>query len=202
MTIYAIINELTDTQESQDPTTPIWTIVSSNCILQGGNPYFVPDFANTFELRTALAVKIGKLGKSIPARFAHRYISGVAPCLMMVATDMIERLKSAGHPWTQAISYDRSTAFGTFSELPTDRISKCAVEVSLETAGNEKTLKWTAESLPYSIEKTIESISRDNTLKTGDIIIIGIDRHGYALHPGMRATMALDGVQSPGFNIR
>lgn len=202
MTIYAIINNLTDTPETRDSQDPVWTIVSSNSILQGGNPYFVPDFANTFELRTALAVKIGKLGKSIPARFAHRYINGVAPCQMMVATDMLEKLKKAGLPWTQALSYDRSTAFGTFTELPTDKIAKCAIEVVLESAGNRQTLIWTTENIPYSIEETIESISRDNTLKTGDIIIIGIAKHGPALHPGMRATMALDGVQSPGFNIR
>ena len=72
MTIYAIVNSLLpDSALSGDPR-PVWTIVSSSGILQGGNPYFVPDFAERFEARTALALRIGKLGKGIAPKFAER----------------------------------------------------------------------------------------------------------------------------------
>lgn len=202
MTIYAIINELTNASEVKDSNAPIWTLVSNNSILQGGNPYFVPDFANTFELRPALAIKIGKLGKGIPARFAHRYISGVAPCSIMLATDLLERLKAAELPWTQALSYDRSTTFGLFSEISAEKIPNCSIDIQLESAENLLSLKWTAECMPCRIEEIIECLSRDNTLKTGDIIIAGVAKSGIMLYPGMRATMTLDGVKSPGFNIR
>lgn len=202
MTIYAIINELSNASEVKDSNTPIWTLVSNSSLLQGGNPYFVPDFANTFELRPALAVKIGKLGKGIPARFAHRYISGVAPCSMMLATDLLERLKTEGLPWTQALSYDRSTTFGLFTEISAEKIASCTINVQLESADNTQSLKWTADYMPCRIEEIIECLSRDNTLKTGDIIIAGVAKSGILLTPGMRATMTLDGVKSPGFNIR
>lgn len=202
MTIFAIINNLIDTPDDMIPVAPVWTLVSASSIIQGGNPYFVPDFADSFEMRMALAVKIGKLGKGVSARFAHRYISGVAPCLMMVAADKLRQLKSEGLPWTQAISYDRSTVLGQFTEMSTERIAKCSIDVLLKSSDRAEMLEWQAGCMSCSIEETIECISRDNTLKTGDIIIAGVADEGPELHPGMRVRIALDGVSSPSFNIR
>lgn len=197
MTIYAIVNNLI----SPATKDPMWTLISSNSILQGGNPYFVPDFAGRFEIRPALSIRIGKLGKGIPARFAYRYVSGVAPCLVMAAADKLESLREAGMPWTQALSYDRSVAFGRYADIPADKIRDCSVDVTLQTAEITDRIIMTADTM-IPAEETIAALSRDNTLKTGDLIIAGVAAAGPEAHPATKVTLSLNGEISLRFNIR
>lgn len=197
MTIYAIVNNLI----SPATKDPMWTLISSNSILQGGNPYFVPDFAGRFEIRPALSIRIGKLGKGIPARFAYRYISGVAPCLVMAAADKLESLREAGMPWTQALSYDRSVAFGRYADIPADKIRDCSVDVTLQTGEKTDRIIMTADTM-IPAEETIAALSRDNTLKTGDLIIAGVAAAGPEAHPATKVTLSLNGEVSLRFNIR
>lgn len=199
MTIYTIVNHILGIRPEEEI---VWTLISSNCILQGGNPYFVPDFANRFEARPALAIKIGKLGKGVQERFAGRYIQSVAPCLMMVAADKLHSLRSSGFPWSEAISYDRSVAFGRFVEISPDEIERCTIGLTLQSAGKSEDFLWKAEHRLPPIGSVIAQVSRDNTLKTGDIIIAGAGEEGPEVKIGMKALLTLNGDASPGFNIR
>lgn len=202
MTIYAIVNNLIAPQAAGAVTAPIWTVISASAILQGGNPYFVPDFDSSFEARPALALRIGKLGKSIAPRFAHRYVEAAAPAAMMVASGMLRRLQREGLPWSGAVSYDRSVAIGKFSPLSFEELSRCRFSLSLISESGTSVAEWDARNLEYSVEETISSLSRDNALKTGDIILIGASGSGPALHPGLRAVLTLGDKESLKFNIR
>lgn len=200
MTIYALVNNLIDYKGID--TEPIWTVMSPSAILQGGNPYFVPDFDFRFEARPAIAIRIGKLGKSISPRFAHRYVDGIAPASIMIASNLLEDLQEKGLPWSKAISYDRSLAVGKFTQMPIEEISKS--DVCLELADDDivTTLTCDLNPLPFGIEETISAISRDNALKTGDYIVIATGESGAVLEPGQRAILKLNGENMLRFNIR
>lgn len=200
MTIYALVNNLIDYKGID--TEPIWTVMSPSAILQGGNPYFVPDFDFRFEARPAIAIRIGKLGKSISPRFAHRYVDGIAPASMMIASNLLKSLANAGHPWSKAISYDRSLAVGKFTQMQIEEISTS--EFGLELACGDKTssLNCATKSLPFDVEETISAISRDNALKTGDYIVVASMEPGIILEPGQRATLKLNDENMLRFNIR
>ncbi len=202
MTIYTIVNSLLSSTEKVDSDLPVWTLISQAAILQGGNPFFVPDFANCFEARTALAIKIGKLGKGIAPRFAYRYVDSAAPAILFVATDLLETLKSSGIPWTQAVSYDRSLALGKFADMTLEECKSCKIEMSLESPTGIIKTTWSAETLYPGIEETIAAISRDNALKMGDIILIGIALSGPEVDPEMRVHLSLNDSESLSFNIR
>ncbi len=202
MTIYAIVNNLIK-ENCSDPSSPaIWTIISAAGILQGGNPYFVPDFASRFEARLALAVRIGKLGKGVSQRFVCRYVDAVAPCALFVASDMLINLRGNGLPWTQAINYDKCIALGKFSKIPYEDIQTSNVEIRLVSPHVETIAQWTAQELMPGLETAISQISRDNTLKTGDIILLGLSAEGPEIIPDLRATLSLNGEPSLKFNIR
>ena len=201
MTIYAIVNNLLS-PESPDASKPVWTIISPAAILQGGNPFFVPDFASCYEARTALAVRIGKLGKGISPRFVGRYIESAAPAILFVASDLLQSLRENGLPWTQAISYDRALALGKFTHLSLDECKKCEVSLSLESDNANVFENRTAESLCLDVEKTVAAISRDNALKMGDIILFGISAVGPKVHPDIRTHLRMNGCDSLAFNIR
>ncbi len=202
MTIYAVVNNLLKERASIDDSSPVWTIISGAGILQGGNPYFVPDFANRFEARPALAVKIGKLGKGIAPRFAHRYVDTLAPCILFVATDLLERLRKEGLPWTPALSYDKCIALGKFINIPFDEIGKATISLQLASQDCSTESAWSGKELKPDVADVISALSVDNTLKTGDIIVSGISGEGHMVAPGTKASLSINGAESLKFNIR
>ena len=201
MTIYAKVNGLLSPERS-NMSIPVWTIISPAAILQGGNPFFVPDFASCFEAHTALAVRIGKLGKGISPRFVGRYIESAAPAILFVASDLLKSLREKGLPWSQAISYDRALALGKFTSCSLEECKKCEISLSLESAGANVIEQRTPESLHIDVEETIAAISRDNALKMGDIILFGISAEGPQVHSDIRAHLRMNGGDSLAFNIR
>lgn len=202
MTIYSIVNNLIHGSSDVNDRNPIWTLVSASGILQGGNPFFVPDFARRFEAMTALAVRIGKLGKGIAPRFAYRYVEAIAPCVIFLATDLLMTLRANGLPWSPAISYDKCLAIGKFSAIPVEEIRNVGVSLTLQTAGSETKSEWTSKNALPVLEDTISGLSHDNTLKTGDLILLGLHPTGLEVKPDMRATLSLNGDVSLRFNIR
>lgn len=202
MTIYALVDDLIYDKGRERGKTPVWSLISPAGILQGGNPYFVPDFAERFEARISLAVRIGKLGKGIAPRFASRYVEAVAPAVVFVAADRLHRLREEGLPWTSAISYDRCLAIGKFTTLPFDEISRCECSVSLESDDSRHEATWNSCGMDAGLDVTISAISRDNTLKTGDILLYGISGQGPEVIQNQKARLTINGVESLRFNIR
>lgn len=202
MTIYALVNNLLSKDSHIDCVPPVWTIISQTAILQGGNPYFVPDFSERFEARLALAVKIGKLGKGIAPRFASRYVDSAAPSVVFVASDLLKKNREKGLPWTSAISYDRCLAIGKFTPTTIDECNNSEILLTLESSTSQIRISWTADLMKPDIEMALESISRDNTIKTGDIILIGIAGEGPEVAPELRASLRLNTTNPFNFNIR
>ncbi len=202
MTIYAIVNNLLPADKNLHSSDPIWTMISSSAILQGGNPFFVPDFADIFEARLTLALRIGKLGKSIAPRFTNRYVDAVAPCSIMIAPDILYSLQQRGLPWTQAISYDRALAIGKFIQFPFEQIPNSKFHLCINDPENLAYFEWSANLISPAIDTTIHSLSQNNTLKTGDIILIGIAPSGPIMKPGLRASLTFDNQILLKFNIR
>ncbi|MDE6510995.1 MAG: fumarylacetoacetate hydrolase family protein [Muribaculaceae bacterium] len=202
MTIYAIVNDFLQPAAERGIQGPVWTLISPTAILQGGNPYFVPDFASRFEARLALAVRIGKLGKGVAPRFAHRYVDAVAPAVVFAAADRLAMLQKENLPWTSALSYDRALALGKFKPTALQEIPRCECALRLDFAEDADETVYSPAALGPSLEETIEAVSRDNTLKTGDLILIGLRGSGPEVRPGGRATVTLDGQPSIAFNIR
>ncbi len=202
MTIYAIVDDFLSNTPSHGISGPVWTLLSPAAILQGGNPYFVPDFSSRFEARTALAVRIGKLGKGIAQRFVRRYVDAVAPAVVFVAADRLDSMRASGLPWTSAISYDRSLSIGRFGKLEFNEIPKCECSIIIESADAVFESKYTPCKSEGQLEETIEAISRDNTIKTGDILLIGLSDTGPEVNPNCRLRLLINGEESVRFNIR
>lgn len=202
MTIYAVVNDFLAAATSCEAKGPVWTLMSPAAILQGGNPYFVPDFDSRFEARTALALRIGKLGKGIARRFAARYVDAVAPATVFVAANLLNRLRKEGMPWTSAINYDRSLALGRFQSADFEGIARCECTLMLESSGDSIKSSSHTGAANMRPDDIIETLSRDNTLKTGDLLLIGLAKEGPAVRPGLKATLLLNDEEMLRFNIR
>ena len=77
---------------------PIVFLKADSCLLKGGKPFFVPDDLGRIDFEAEVVVRISRLGKSIPERFAHRYYDALTLGIDFTAYDVQRRLAAKGWP--------------------------------------------------------------------------------------------------------
>ena len=157
----------------------IWFFMPDSTIIRSGNPFYVPEFDDRFEAYPALAIKINRLGKSIAPRFVHRYFCEASFAMTVRATSLLERLRSAGLPWTPAVNFDKSCFLGDF----TDFNALCEKGINLQIG--DETVSYSREEMMSRIESVISSITSDTIIKTGDIVLMPLSVEGFILNPGI-----------------
>lgn len=185
MKIFAVIRNYDD--DGADGSVfgegePTWYTLPDSSLLRSGNPFFVPDFDKNFHAFPSIVYRIGRLGKSIAKRFAPRYIEAWGMGVAVVATDLLKTLREAGLPWDEAVSFDRSCFLGNLEPIDTLINNNEAIKITCE--GLETRYKTDCLRLPG--HDIIEWLSRNNTLKNGDLILAGLMPVGLPLKPGTK----------------
>ena len=90
------------------PKEPVIFTKADSALLKDGKPFFVPDHLGRVDYETELVVRICRLGKGIPERFAHRYYDAVTVGIDFTARDLQQRLRKAGMPWELCKGFDGS----------------------------------------------------------------------------------------------
>jgi 2-keto-4-pentenoate hydratase/2-oxohepta-3-ene-1,7-dioic acid hydratase in catechol pathway len=189
MKIFGIgMNYLPHTQELEGrawrPEEPVIFLKADSALLKDRKPFFVPDDMGRIDYEGELVVRICRLGKAIPQRFAHRYYDAVTVGLDFTARDLQRRAREQGLPWTVCKGFDGSACIGEW--LPIDTISPLppitstaptpstasVIPFRLEKNGTTVQQASTAEML-FSIDELVSYLSRFFTLKTGDLIFTG-----------------------------
>lgn len=98
-------------------------------------PFFVPDWSEQIEYETELVVRINRLGKSIPERFAHRYYDEITLGIDFTARDIQRQLSQKGLPWEIAKGFDGAAYCGQqwlrLSEMPGKNVQDLHFEMQL-----------------------------------------------------------------------
>lgn len=122
-----------------------FTMKCDASLLNQRKPFFMPDWSHDIRVVPCAVVRIGRLGKCIEARFAHRYYDGIAYGLDFVAYDLLAT------NYAQATAFDNSLCVGEW--LPVD--SEMPVN-------------------PAAIDQAISDISHIVTLRMGDLVYIDL----------------------------
>lgn len=155
---------------SEHGGTISWHNVADSALSNMGKPYFMPE-KGSVSAAFSPAVLIGRLGKSIQPKFAHRYMGAIVPVIHFRIMSYYDQLRQSSLPTDPAISYDKSVFVGTktdISELP-----GLSDDWLLLINGEEKAV-WQKENLKWNVDEIISEISILNTLKNGDLIIPGL----------------------------
>lgn len=156
--------------ETADRDPVIFTKADS-ALLKDRKPFFLPDFMGQIDYETELVVRICKLGKSIPERFAHRYYDAVTVGIDFTARELQKKLREEGQPWEICKGFDGSAVIGEWiakEELPDIQALHFRGEI------NGHTVQETCSSeMIHSVDKLVSYISQFFTLKTGDILYTG-----------------------------
>lgn len=153
------------------PEEPVIFTKADSALLKDGKPFFVPDFMGQIDYETEIVVRICRLGKSIPARFAHRYYDAVTVGIDFTARDMQRKARAEGRPWDICKGFDDSAAIGEWVDVSKFRDIQ-AIHFHLDINGKTVQEGCTSDML-FKVDEIIEYISRFYTLKTGDILYTG-----------------------------
>lgn len=150
---------------------PVIFTKADSALLKDHKPFFIPDHMGRIEYETELVVRICKLGKSIPARFASRYYDAVTVGIDFTARELQAKLKAKGQPWELAKGFDGSAVIGDWMEL--DKIKDIQMtRFHLDINGKTVQEGCSCDML-YKVDEIIAYISRYFTLKTGDLLYTG-----------------------------
>ncbi|MDO4160027.1 MAG: fumarylacetoacetate hydrolase family protein [Prevotellaceae bacterium] len=153
------------------PEEPVIFTKADSALLKDNKPFFLPDWMGQVDYETELVVRICRLGKSIPERFAHRYYDAVTVGIDFTARDLQKKLRAEGKPWEICKGFDGSAAIGEWVSVDKFRDVQ-ALHFHLDINGNTVQEGCTSDML-FKIDEIIAYISRFFTLKTGDILYTG-----------------------------
>ena len=153
------------------PENPVIFMKPDSAILRNRRPFFLPDHLGRVDYETELVVRINRLGKSISARFADRYIDAVTLGIDFTARDMQNDFRSKGLPWELCKGFDQSAVIGDW--IPREKIGDLQnLHFRLDIDGNTVQEGHTADMI-FPVARIIEYVSGFCTLKTGDLIFTG-----------------------------
>lgn len=156
---------------SQIPEEPVVFFKPDSAILRDNKPFYIPDFTQQLDYETELVVRIGRLGKNISEKFAHRYYDSVALGIDLTARDLQRKARSAGHPWALSKGFDGAAVLSEFIPLSeTEGMEK--IHFHLQKNGVTVQEGFSGDML-FSVDKLIAYISRFISLKIGDLIYTG-----------------------------
>ncbi|MBR2318415.1 MAG: fumarylacetoacetate hydrolase family protein [Bacteroidaceae bacterium] len=152
------------------PQVPMIFMKPDSAIIKNGKHFYVPDFLGRVDYEAEIVVRINKLGKSIPARFAHRYYDAVTVGIDFTARDMQRKAIERGEPWDLSKGFDGSAVLGEFRSV--EGLDVNDIDFSL-TIDDNTVQRGNTSQMYFSIDEIIAYVSRFCTLKTGDLIFTG-----------------------------
>ena len=93
------------------PEEPVIFTKADSALLKDHKPFFVPDWCDQVDYETEIVVRICRLGKAIPERFAHRYYDAVTVGIDFTARDWQRRFRQEGKPWELSKGFDGFSVF-------------------------------------------------------------------------------------------
>lgn len=153
------------------PETPVIFTKADSALLKDRKPFFIPDHLGQIDYEAELVVRICKLGKTVPERFAHRYYDAVTVGIDFTARELQKKLREAGQPWDLCKGFDGAAALGGWVSKEKFRDVQ-AMHFHLDINGQTVQEGRTSDMI-FSIDHIVSYISQFFTLKTGDIIYTG-----------------------------
>ena len=154
------------------PTEPIFFMKPETALLRNNQPFYLPDFSEEIHYETEIVLRIGKVGKAIPEKFALSHIDGIGIGFDFTARDLQNKLKAKGLPWEAAKAFDYSAGI-CHKFLPPEDFSNLR-DITFSMKKNDEIAQHgNTGDLIFPFEKIIAYVSRFISLKTGDLIYTG-----------------------------
>lgn len=156
----------------------------------GELPY--PGETSNLHHEIELVVAIGRAGRTVAASEAAKHIWGYAVGLDMTRRDLQFALRDKGRPWDVAKGFDHSAPISPLKPISaTGEITTAAIW--LEVNGQKRQSSDVAK-LIWSVNETIEHLSKYFALMPGDLVFTGTPEGVGAVKPGDLMTGGIAGL--------
>ena len=182
------------------PEEPVIFTKADSSLLKDGKPFFPPDDLGRIDYEGELVVRICRLGKNIPVRFAHRYYDAVTVGVDFTARELQRRLRSEGKPWELCKGFDGAATIGEWVGVEKLRDVQ-SLRFRLDVNGEVVQEGCSADML-FKVDELIAYISRWFTLKTGDILYTGTPQGVGPVSVGDHITGWIEDRKVLDFNVR
>ena len=153
------------------PKQPVFFMKPDTALLPKKTPFFYPNFTKDLHHECELVVRIQKVGKNIPEKYAHEFYSEIGIGIDFTARDLQQICKEKGQPWEIAKSFEHSAPVSE-KFLPIADLNLTDLNFSL-TKNGTIVQKGNIKDMLFSIDQIIAYISQFMTLKIGDLIFTG-----------------------------
>lgn len=153
------------------PTDPVIFIKPDTALLDSTQAFYYPSFSSDVHYELELVFRVGKVGKNIEAKFAHKYIDAVGLGIDFTARDVQSRLKEKGLPWEKAKAFNGSAFVSSMRPIVESDFSQAIDFQLLKNGGLVQ--QGNSDLMIWNIAELIADISQYFTLKTGDYIFTG-----------------------------
>jgi 2-keto-4-pentenoate hydratase/2-oxohepta-3-ene-1,7-dioic acid hydratase in catechol pathway len=153
------------------PTDPVVFIKPDTALIEGSQSFYYPSFSLDVHYELELVYRVGKIGKNIEAKFAHKYLDAIGLGIDFTARDLQSKLKEKGLPWEKAKAFNGSAYVSRLRPITDSDLNS---SINFELFKNDVSVqKGDSDLMIWNISELISDISTYFTLKTGDLIFTG-----------------------------
>jgi acylpyruvate hydrolase len=154
------------------PEKPVFFLKPDTALVIRNRPFYYPDFSKEIHYEAELVLKVCKVGKSIPEKFALDYIDSIGLGFDFTARDLQQQCKDKGLPWEISKGFDYSAPISQVF-VPKDQFPDLK-NISFHLDLNGKRVQaGNSGDMIFPFEKVISYVSQFMTLRTGDLIFTG-----------------------------
>ena len=164
-----------------EENAPQCYLMADSSILYSGRPFFLPDFAQHYVATPTIIVRMGRLGKCIAPKFAHRYWDAFTAGFTVHAQhsddDRLAALDRA---------FDGAAIVGDWvMASDVDDAQGTVVDVRLDDTAQAR---YAIADMKSSLDDLLAAVSTRCSIKMGDLVFTGDTGEGSILKPGNRLT--------------
>ncbi|MHA8108422.1 fumarylacetoacetate hydrolase family protein [Aquirufa sp. A-Brett2-W8] len=178
---------------NERPTEPVVFFKPDTALLDANSHFYYPKFSSDVHYELELVFRIGKVGKNIEAKFAHKYIDSYGLGIDFTARDVQSKLKEKGLPWEKAKAFNGSAFVSSLQTFDSSILEK-PIHFALQKNGIV-VQEGNSDLMIWNVAELIEDVSRYFTLKTGDYIFTGTPAGVGPVTIGDVLTGSLEGSQ-------
>ncbi len=186
--------------ENETPDEPIVFIKPDTAILKNNAPFYYPEFSQDVHHEVEIVVRIGKEGKKIDEKFAHKYYDQVGLGIDFTARDIQQRNKPKSLPWAIPKGFDGSAPVSEL--LPVEQFPDMQnINFELQVNG-ETRQKGNTSLMIFKINFLVAYLSKFFTLKKGDLIYTGTPKGVGPVKIGDRLTASIENQTLLDFEVK
>ena len=162
-------------------------LMADSSVLYTGRPFFVHDFAQRFVAAPSIVVRMGRLGKCVAPKFAHRYWDALtAGFNVQGLQDSDPRLGALDR------AFDGAAIVGDWMSVP-DLEDPMHAVVEFKVDDKVISRRCLAE-MALPLADMVSAVSTRCSIKMGDLLFTGDCAPAVTLSPGMHLTASLGNV--------